>query len=88
MKRYTIGLAALAVLAATGCEAAGEPPVPGENVVTISEGWPYRYNALPGDLLIIVMRPEGDMLARCDDMGGALRVDIFRSIAVCEGVDF
>lgn len=88
MKRYTIGLAALAVLAATGCEQVGEPPVPGENLVTITEGWSYRFDALPGDRLDVVMIPEGDMLARCDDMGGVLRVDVFRSIATCEGVDF
>ncbi len=87
MKRITIGLAALAVLSATGCEMTAEPPT-GENHITITEGWSYRFDALPGDRLDIVMTPEGDMLARCDDMGGALRVDIFRSIAVCEAVDF
>lgn len=87
-RRRILALAALALVAAAGCEMTAEPPVPGENLVTITEGWSYRFDALPGDRLDVVMIPEGDMLARCDDMGGALRVDVFRSFAVCEGVDF
>lgn len=88
MRRRVIVLASLAVLAATGCEMTAEPPTGDRVVVTVTEDWPHRFDALPGDRLDIVMTPEGDMLARCDDMGGVLRVDVFRSMATCEGVDF
>jgi hypothetical protein len=70
----TIAAATIGTLAACG-------DAEYRNVITVTEDV-ERFSAEPGDQVNIIMTAGGDILGRCDDMGGTLDVDI------CIDVDF
>lgn len=76
MKRYAIVL--LAIPALSGCR-----------LITVPEIYPYPFNANSGDVVNVIMNPEGDIFQRCMDMGGqTLDFDSATAIYTCTKVDF
>jgi len=57
-------------------------------VIFVGEDYNTRFNAVHGDTIIVVMKPAGDVVARCNDMGGEPVYNPFTLINTCEGVDF
>jgi hypothetical protein len=57
-------------------------------VITIGEDYRWRFDARPGDTIIVVMDPVGEPIVRCDDMGGEPIFNPHTTIHTCEGVDF
>lgn len=57
-------------------------------VIYVGEEYVGGFDARPGDTVIVIMAPKGDVVARCDDMGGESIWNPYTSIATCEKVDF
>ena len=57
-------------------------------VIHIGEGFGARFDARPGDVIIVTMNPGADWVARCDDMGGEPIANPYTQINECDGVDF
>jgi len=84
-------------LAAVAPAVVPTPPVPAaetiapgraEQIIHIPEDYDAQFTAEPGDTIIEIMYPTGDIAGRCDDHGGELVWNPNTDIYTCEGVDF
>lgn len=85
-------IAGLVALGAHSCDDKSDPP-PAEparpqQVILIPEDYSARFTAEAGDVLVLIMNPDGGQLERCDHYGGELIYNPYTLIYVCEYADF
>lgn len=80
-------LIALSAAIPTQCTPAPAPERPAQEIY-IGEDYSYPFDAEPGDTIIEVMNPEGDMTLRCHNHGGELRQNPHTGLYLCWGIDF
>jgi hypothetical protein len=57
-------------------------------VIFVGENYDHPFDARPGDVIIVVMDPDGAPVDRCLDFGGEPIFNPYTTITTCEGVDF
>lgn len=88
MKFARIAIAAIASCV-PNCHGANRPAeIRPAQIIFIGESQKFGFDARSGDTVIVVMNPTGNILARCDHMGGELIYNPFTTIWTCEKVDF
>jgi hypothetical protein len=87
MNQLLMPLIALTAAIPTQCTPVDPPERPAQEIY-IGENYNFPFDAEPGDTIIEVMNPEGDMLLRCNNHGGELRENPHTGLFLCWGIDF
>jgi len=89
MLRVAAGAVMALAAAIPGCapDAAAPTERPAQTI-HVGEDQHFAFDARPGDVIIVTMNPDGDPVARCNDMGGEPIWSPWTTIYECDGVDF